>query len=128
MPMSYQLKISPKAMKSARFISRLQKAIQKALSESGMSQQEVATKLGVDRSVINKRLSGKANLTARSIAEFAFAFDKELNIELVEKLPKSGQNWTSGSGQVSVIQQSSSTKSSVEAVAPRRMKIESVAA
>lgn len=70
---------------SARFISRLQKAIQTALIESGKTQQEVATLLDVDRSVINRRLKGNANLTARSIAEFAYAFDKDIEVNFVDK-------------------------------------------
>ena len=126
--MSYQLKISSKAMKSARFISRLQKVIQRALTDSGMTQQDVATKLGVDRSVINKRLSGKANLTARSIAEFAFAFDKEINIEIVEKVSKLGQNWTSTSGKSSDVQQAAGVKTAGDGVAAMKIKIESVTA
>jgi transcriptional regulator with XRE-family HTH domain len=83
--MSYRLKIDPKSRKAARFISRLQKAIQKALIDSGKSQQDVATILGVDRSVINRRLSGKANLTARSVAEFAYALDKDIEFSFVDK-------------------------------------------
>ena len=128
MQMSYQLKISPKAMKSARFISRLQKAIQRALAESGMSQQDVATKLEIDRSVVNKRLNGKANLTARSIAEFAYAFDKEVYVGLVDKLPASGQNWTASAATVSVIPQSRNAKFSTNGAPSRQLKIESVAA
>lgn len=98
--MSYQLKINPKARRSARFISRLQKKIQRALVESGMTQQQVAEKLGVDRSVINRRLSGKANLTARSIAEFAYAFDKEVDLDFVGRAQEEGRNWASATGNV----------------------------
>ena len=83
--MSYQIKIDPKSRKAARFISLLQKKIQKAFVESGKTQQEVATILGVDRSVINRRLTGSANLTARSIAEFAYAFDKDIHIDFVDR-------------------------------------------
>ncbi len=83
-------------MKTARFVSRLQRSIQNALQLSGMTQQQVAEKLGVDRSVINRRLKGKANLTARSIAEFAYALDKDIIIELVDQhKPKIGSNWIS---------------------------------
>ncbi|UOA32556.1 hypothetical protein DSM110093_02356 [Sulfitobacter sp. DSM 110093] len=92
--MSYQLKIDPKSRKSARFISRLQKVIQKALIESGKTQQEVAEVLGVDRSVVNRRLKGSANLTARSIAEFAYALDKDVSIEFLDKKVSEKTNWT----------------------------------
>ena len=83
--MSYQIKLDPKSRKSARFISLLQKKIQKAFVATGKSQQEVATILGVDRSVVNRRLTGSANLTARSIAEFAHAFNKDVYIEFVDR-------------------------------------------
>lgn len=80
MKMSYQLKIDPKDANSARFISSLSRKIQRELIASGMTQQEIAELLGVDRSVVNRRIKGDANLTARSIAEFAFAFGKELEL------------------------------------------------
>ena len=83
--MSYQIKIDGKSRKAARFISLLQKKIQRALVASGKTQQEVASILGIDRSVVNRRLSGSANLTARSIAEFAYAFDKDIFLEFVER-------------------------------------------
>jgi plasmid maintenance system antidote protein VapI len=91
--MSYQMKIDPKSRKAARFISRLQSRIQTALSESGMTQQQVATKIGVDRSVVNRRLLGKANLTARSIAEFAYAFDMDVDIDFKSKREPYLSNW-----------------------------------
>lgn len=92
--MSYRLKIDPKSRKSARFISLLQKKIQEALVASGMTQQEVAEKLGVDRSVVNRRLKGRANLTARSIAEFAYAFDMDVDVNFSNKKPARQTNLT----------------------------------
>lgn len=98
--MSYQIKLDPKSRKAARFISQLQKKIQKVFVSTGKTQQEVATILGVDRSVINRRLTGSANLTARSIAEFAYAFDKDIYIEFIDRprvsatnLPKSADHF-----------------------------------
>lgn len=90
--MSYRIKIDPKSRKAARFISLLQKKIQNALAESGKTQQEVAEILGVDRSVINRRLKGGANLTARSIAEFAYAFDKDISFDFVGRIQPEHSN------------------------------------
>lgn len=98
--MSYQMRLDPKSRKSARFISVLQKKIQRALLDSGKTQQEIASILGVDRSVVNRRLKGSANLTARSIAEFAYAFDKDIKIEFADKDPVALTNWTGSSGTV----------------------------
>lgn len=102
--MSYQLKIDRKSQKVAKFISQLQRKIQAELIASGMTQQEVAELLGVGRSVINRRLKGGANLTARSIAEFAYAFDKEINLDFVEKDRKGGQNYSASTDTIFDIQ------------------------
>ena len=83
--MSYQMQIDQKSRKAARFISQLKRKIQQALIASGKTQQEVAAILGVDRSVVNRRLRGSANLTARSIAEFAYAFDKDIEFEFIDR-------------------------------------------
>ena len=101
--MSYQMRIDPKSRKSARFISGLQKKIQRALLDSGKTQQEIANILGVDRSVVNRRLKGSANLTARSIAELAYAFDKDVKIEFVDKDSAALTNLTLSSGKVIAI-------------------------
>ncbi|MBR9840290.1 MAG: helix-turn-helix transcriptional regulator [Rhodobacteraceae bacterium] len=93
--MSYQMRLSARSRKAARFISGLQKKIQNELISSGKTQQEVATILGVDRSVVNRRLKGGANLTARSIADFAYAFDKDVVIEFVDRPGGQKANWAS---------------------------------
>jgi len=102
--MSYQIKIDPKSRKAARFISQLQKTIQDALTASGKTQQEVANILGIDRSVVNRRLKGSTNLTARSIAEFAYAFDKDIVLEFVDKVQVENNNRTTASGNAENIQ------------------------
>jgi transcriptional regulator with XRE-family HTH domain len=91
--MSYQLKLSRRSLKSARFISRLHSTIQKALIESGKTQQQVAHELGVDRSVVNRRLKGSANLTARSISDFAYVLGKEVEINFIDPAAPKGTNW-----------------------------------
>lgn len=96
--MSYQLKLSRKSLKSARFISRLHSTIQKALVESGKTQQQVAQELGVDRSVVNRRLKGNANLTARSISDFAYVLGKDIEVRFVDPVAPKGSNWVVTAG------------------------------
>lgn len=91
--MSYQIKIDKRARQAAKVISKLQNRIQEMLVQSGMTQQQVAERLGVDRSVINRRLSGKANLTARSIADFAYVFGKDVDLKFVDATKESLVNW-----------------------------------
>jgi transcriptional regulator with XRE-family HTH domain len=105
--MSYRLKIDQRSMKAAKFIAKLQAEIQRALVESGLTQQEVAERLGVDRSVINRRLKGKANLTARSICDFAYAFDQNVVVKFTTTAPSSRINYairTSNSDEKSTIE------------------------
>lgn len=102
--MSCQIKLDPKSREAARFISQLQKKIQKAFVATGKTQQEVATILGVNRSAINRRLTGSANLTARSLAEFAFAFDKDIYIEFIDRPRVKHSNITKSSDHILKLQ------------------------
>lgn len=90
--MSYQMRNDPRARKAGRFIYRVQKEIQKAFLASGLKQQEIAEKLGVNRSVVNKRLLGEANLTLRTIADLAWAMDAEIEFALKSRVNSHGQN------------------------------------
>jgi hypothetical protein len=94
--MSYQMRNDPRARKAGRFIHRVQKEIQKAFVASGLKQQEIAEKLGVNRSVVNKRLLGEANLTLRTIADLAWAVDADIMFTLVPKRSEPGRNHFDG--------------------------------
>ncbi|MBY2993800.1 helix-turn-helix transcriptional regulator [Rhizobium leguminosarum] len=83
--MSYRMQIDAKSKNAGRFVRRVQKELQTALSRSGLRQQQVAERLGVDRSIINRRLSGHANLTLRSIADLAWAMDHHVEFSLKPK-------------------------------------------
>ena len=72
------------SLKTSRIISHIQRSVQEAYIKSGLTQQQVADRIGVGRSVINRRLKSKANLTERSLAEFAYAFEKDLKIEFLD--------------------------------------------
>ncbi len=91
--MSFRFQIDRKSLKKARFISRLASKIQQELIASGLTQRQVADKIGVDRAVVNRRLRGDANLTASSIVEFAIAFDKEVEINFVDPKKRNAHNW-----------------------------------
>lgn len=80
--MSYQMHLTPRKRKVARFVSQVYGQIQQAFTdaarEEGMTQRKLAEKLGVDKSVLHRRLTGEANLTLRSIADLAWALDADL--------------------------------------------------
>lgn len=89
--MSFKLTINPKDKAAARFISQAHKTIVEYIlgekETSNLTQQQIAERLGVNRSVVNRILNGKSNLTLRSIGELAWALESVPSIKL-EKKPK----------------------------------------
>ena len=96
--MSYELKISPKDRAASRLISSVRRSLTMAALSSkmddGISQQSIADKIGVNRSVINRLLKGTANLTIRTVAEIAWALGYEV-IFVIRKIPTRFERATS---------------------------------
>jgi hypothetical protein len=84
---SFQMPLAEKDRKIGRTIHKAQKAIAQAViaakEESGITQGALAKKLGVNRSVINRRVTGQTNLTLHSMAELAWALDYDLVVDFV---------------------------------------------
>jgi hypothetical protein len=66
---------------ASRFISHVRREVQNAYeqerSERRITQQEIAKRIGVHRSVINRQLGGIENMTLRSVAELLGAMGWE---------------------------------------------------
>jgi hypothetical protein len=92
----FHFDIGGRARHAGRFIGRVRGELLRALmerkSEIGFSQQGLARKLDTERSLINRQLSGEANLTLRSLADLAWAMDMEISFELKQPLPQAGRN------------------------------------
>ena len=125
---SFQFDVGSRARKAGRFIGRVRSELLKALSErkanAGLTQQALATRLGVHRSLVNRQLSGESNLTLRSLADLAWAMDMELSFELREPVPGFGQNEstttsTISHGQIRFINGRNATRSDLEALHTR---------
>jgi transcriptional regulator with XRE-family HTH domain len=74
------MQIDDRSAVAARFISLVHGEIQRAFaaaSKKGLTQQALASKLGVNRATVNKRLQGLDNLTLRSISDLAWALGRE---------------------------------------------------
>lgn len=80
--MFFEIDIDPKERAIGRFIGSVRKALMRAAFSEKVSQQSIAKKLGVNRSVINRILKGEANLTLRSVAEIAWALGWEIDFAL----------------------------------------------
>jgi transcriptional regulator with XRE-family HTH domain len=93
---SFHFDIGSRARHAGRFIGRVRGELLKALSqrksEGHLPQQALAEKLGIERSAINRQLSGEANLTLRSLADLAWAMDMEISFALTAPPANAGQN------------------------------------
>ncbi len=71
---------------AARFLTRVRREMQRAFLEakesSGVTQAQLARKLGVGRAVVCRQLAGTASLTLRTIADYAWALDRDLIFEM----------------------------------------------
>lgn len=94
--MSFQLSISPARRTAARFVLSVRRALQKAYAEqkraAGITQSELARRIGVHRSVINRQLQGRADMSLGRVAEFAYALGLEPRFELVPPRAKPFSN------------------------------------
>ena len=93
---SFHFDIGSRARHAGRFIGRVRGELLRALSqrksEGHLPQQALAEKLGIERSAINRQLSGEANLTLRSLADLAWAMDMEISFALKAPETDIGQN------------------------------------
>ena len=86
---SFQITISPSKRAAGRFVYRVRRALQKALAEEqekrGLNQSAVARAIGVHRSVINRELRGRKDITLGRVAELAWALGRRAVLELPEE-------------------------------------------
>ncbi|MFC0239161.1 helix-turn-helix domain-containing protein [Rhodopseudomonas telluris] len=101
---SFHFDIGSRAQRAGRLISRVRTELLRVLSEKkkaeGLTQQAIAKRLGVDRSQINRQLSGESNLTLRSLAEIAWAMNMEVSLQLQEPSCAYGRNDISGTSTI----------------------------
>ncbi len=88
--MSFKLKLSPKDRATGRFMSRVHRALAKvvteAKAETGLTQQQIADAMGVDKSVVSRILNGESNLTLKTIGDISWVlgFKPEVTFRPVE--------------------------------------------
>jgi transcriptional regulator with XRE-family HTH domain len=86
---SFQITLSPSKRAAARFVNGVRRKLQKALAEesekNGLTQTDIANTIGVHRSVINRELRGRKDMTLGRVAELASAMGRKVEIELPER-------------------------------------------
>lgn len=91
----FRFDIDARSRTAGRFIGRVRRELLKAITEekgAGLTQQELAQRLEIQRSSINRQLSGEADITLRSLADLAWALDREITFELRRPDNTEGQN------------------------------------
>ncbi|RTL63703.1 MAG: hypothetical protein EKK41_22930 [Hyphomicrobiales bacterium] len=88
---SYQFSVDEKEMAGAEFMAMVHQELQKAFlyekKHNNISQQLVATKLGVNRSVVNRQIGGLENITSRSVGELLWALGWRPKFEAIRIEP-----------------------------------------
>lgn len=64
-------------------LHRAYNAMRNAFRRSGITQDEIAAKLGVDKSLISRRLNGQENLTLKTLSFMGSALSCRLKIDYV---------------------------------------------
>jgi transcriptional regulator with XRE-family HTH domain len=88
-----------RGMLRAAFVSLFTAIMAERRRRGDLTQQELAKKIGRDKSAISRWLSGSPNWTLDTIADLAGALDLELRIEVRDRM--TGQVFTPTGGQAS---------------------------
>ena len=51
--------------------------------QDGLTQQQIADSLGINRSAVHRRLSGRLNMTILTIADLVWALDHDIRVSIV---------------------------------------------
>jgi transcriptional regulator with XRE-family HTH domain len=93
---SFQISITPSRRTAARFITDVRRKILKALEEEnkkrGLKQTDLARAINVHRSVINRELRGKKDMTIGRVAELGWALGRMPTFDLPERAIQDGSN------------------------------------
>ena len=94
--MSFQISLTPTRRAAGRFVGEVRDKLLKALAdrkrEVGLSQSDIAKKIGVHRSVVNRELRGRKDITLGRVAELATSMGLAIEFELVEPIFETSAN------------------------------------
>jgi hypothetical protein len=93
---SFQISITPSRRVAARFVSGVRRSLLKALEEEnkkrGLKQADLARAINVHRSIVNRELRGREDMTLGRVAELSWAMGRVPTFSLPEAKNGDGSN------------------------------------
>jgi hypothetical protein len=80
---SFQIALKPQRRAAARFVAHVRDVLQRRIVDSGRPQAQIAQAIDVHRSVLNRELRGRRDISLSRIAEIAWALGDEVRFDLV---------------------------------------------
>jgi hypothetical protein len=84
---------------SGQIEGQLREAYDRKFQAGLATQSSLAAKLGVNRSAVHHRLTGRINMTIETIADMVWALDHDIKVEIFDPSLIHGLNYTTLSGQ-----------------------------
>lgn len=82
----------------SRVESQLRELFAKRCEQDGLSQAALADKLGVNRSVIHRRLTGRSNMTLETLADMAWGVGGCIDLDIYDPAERPQENHALASG------------------------------
>lgn len=115
---SFRISVTPSRRAAARNIENVRRALLKALAEEnerrGLTQSDVARTIGVHRSVVNRELRGRKDITLGRVGELAYAMGREIVFDLPEAHQDARSNTTQITQKSNVVSAISTTSGSAK--------------
>ena len=93
-------RVSPRRATFLNLVSQVGSQLRDAYShryeQRAENQASIAKKLDVDRSAINRRLSGHTNMTLQSLADMVWSLGYAIKVIIFDPTTQSGRNWAPG--------------------------------
>ncbi|WP_084694373.1 helix-turn-helix domain-containing protein [Sphingobium sp. YBL2] len=93
--MSYRTGVNGRRRAAARFVAKTHRLVQKAYEKrrkEGLTQTALAVELDVHRSVVNRQLNGREDISVARVAEYAYLLGYDIDMDFREKTAGVGTN------------------------------------
>jgi hypothetical protein len=93
---SFRTKINNRRRTFLALVSTIERQLREAYDRKHrngtITQAELAAKLGVNRSVVNRRLTGRTNMTIETLADMVWALDQQVYVAIFDPTGLPGLN------------------------------------